>query len=608
MCGIMGFTGERPAAPELLAGLERLEYRGYDSAGLAVTSSAGLQIRRVVGRVEALARLLEQDPVAGAAGIGHTRWATHGRASVENAHPQTDCDGTLAVVHNGIIENQEELRAGLEDRGHRFRSQTDTEVVAHLLEEEADAPPMEALQKVLQQVRGSYALAVIWGRRPGLIVAARHRSPLWVGQDQEAAWLASDVQPLLGGARELYPLDEDELALLTPGKAQIVTRDGEPVERQPDKSPPEVAAAGKGEFAHFMLKEIHEAPRAVARTLEGHVDWSRGRVAEGLLLPGGQRRGLRRLWLAGMGTAYHACLLGAWWVEQIAGIPARAVLASDFRDDPPREGEGERGLLVAVSQSGETADTLEAARAAQARGIPVYALCNVPGSTLARLADRVLMTRAGTEVAVAATKSYVAQMVGLLLLALALAEGEEGRVRRSQVLDGLASSVEAVSRSLALEPAMADLSRRLVRERAVYLVGRGPDHAATLEAALKLKEVAYLHAEAMAAAELKHGSLALIEEGTALLALSGRAHLAARLASNLREAASRGADVFVWTHLDGAPFQAARRTYRLPDPGHELLAPLVQAPPLQLLAYYVGLGRGTEIDRPRNLAKSVTVE
>lgn len=608
MCGIMGYAGGKAAAPVLVQGLERLEYRGYDSVGLATISPGGLQLRRVVGRVQALAQLLEAEPVTGTTGIGHTRWATHGRASVANAHPQIDCDGRLAIVHNGIIENYQELRAGLEDRGHRFRSETDTEVIAHLLEEEGDAPPLEALQRVLHQLRGSYAVAAVWGRHPDLLVAARHRSPLWVGRGPGAAWLASDLQPLLGSSLELYPLNEDELVRLTPGRVEIFDADLQPVDREPHDEPPDMNVAEKGEYAHFMLKEIHEGPSVVARTLEGHVDWSRGRVAGGLLLPGRQRQALRRLWLAGMGTAHHACLLGAWWVERLAGIPARAVLASDFRDDPPSLEEGEGGLLVAVSQSGETADTLEAARAAQARGIPVYAICNVPGSSLTRLADRIFLTRAGAEVAVAATKSYLAQLVALLLFAVALAEGAGSRAEGAQVLDALGASVEAVARSLDLEPAMADLSRRLVRQRAVYLVGRGPDHAAGLEAALKLKEVAYLHAEAMPAAGLKHGPLALMEEGSALLALSSRPHLAGRLTSNLQEAAARGADIFLWSHLEPPSLQGVRRFYRLPDPGHPLLAPLVQAPPLQLLAYYTGLGRGTEIDRPRNLAKSVTVE
>ncbi|HEY8530702.1 MAG TPA: glutamine--fructose-6-phosphate transaminase (isomerizing) [Limnochorda sp.] len=608
MCGIMGFTGQRPAAPVLVQGLERLEYRGYDSVGLATISPQGLQLRRVVGRVQALAELLEAEPAQGTTGIGHTRWATHGRPSVANAHPHTDCHGTLAVVHNGIIENYDELRAGLEDRGHRFRSETDTEVIAHLLEEEADVPPLEALHRVLHQLRGSYAIAAIWSAQPDLVVAARHRSPLWAGRSPDAAWLASDLQPLLGGSLELFPLNEDELVRLTPGRVEIFDARLRPVEREPHTDPPELDVAEKGEYAHFMLKEIHESPSVVARTLEEHVDWSRGRVADGLLLPGRQRQALRQLWLVGMGTAYHACLLGAWWVERLAGVPARAVLASDFRDDPPGPGDGEGGLLVAVSQSGETADTLEAARVALELGIPVYAICNVPGSTLTRLADRVFITRAGAEVAVAATKSYLAQLVALVLLALALSEGERSRRERLQVLNALGASVEAVARSLDLEPAMADLSRRLVRQRAVYLVGRGPDHAACLEGALKLKEVAYLHAEAMPAAGLKHGPLALMEEGSALLALSSRPELASRLASNLHEAAARGADVFLWSHLDPPTLQGVRRFYRLPDPGHPWLAALVQAPPLQLLAYYTGLGRGTEIDRPRNLAKSVTVE
>ncbi|NLG70145.1 MAG: glutamine--fructose-6-phosphate transaminase (isomerizing) [Firmicutes bacterium] len=604
MCGIVGYVGSRPALPVLLGGLRRLEYRGYDSAGVAVVNHR-LEVLKVVGRVERLARMADPSRLTGELGIGHTRWATHGAVSDRNAHPHVDCTGHLAVVHNGIIDNHAELRRELEARGHRFVSDTDTEVVAHLLEELDQVDLAAALRAASRWLRGSWALGVVSARRPGVLAVARQDSPLVIGLGDGQQVVGSDVTAVLDLTRRVLYLRDGEVACLTPEGVTVWDADGRRVEREPFEVPWEASAVELGPYPHFMAKEIFEQPQAVRPALAGRVEPGSGRVDLGE--PGldpATLRSFQRYAIVACGTSWHAGLVGRHLLQRATGRPVSVEVASEFRYGDPMVDAGT--LTVAISQSGETADTLAAVREARRRGSPVLAIVNVEGSSLSREADWVLYTRAGPEVAVASTKAYLTQVVALHLLA-AWAAPTGAEATGLQLLQ-LPSRLEA---TLGLDPAVQELARELAGSEHLFYVGRGLDYAVALEAALKIKEISYVHAEAYAAGELKPGTLALIEPGRWVVALATQRALLAKTAGNVAEVRARGAQVVV-VGPGASPGRAelepmADRYLPLPEAPEPLL-PVLAVVPMQLLAYHAARARGCDVDRPRNLAKSVTVE
>lgn len=609
MCGIVGYVGPRSAVSILLEGLKKLEYRGYDSAGIAVLADGHLWLEKCLGKLVVLEdRIGDSYPVA-RIGIGHTRWATHGKPSDLNSHPHTDCTGKFAAVHNGIIENYLPLREWLEAEGHIFRSETDTEVLPHLVEHYYEGDLAAALRRVMSAVQGSYALVVLSEYEPGKLVAARKDSPLVVGLGDGEYFFASDVPALLAHTRDTYILDDGEVAVLSDSGVEITDQQGLPVTKPLFRVNWDAQAAEKGGYDHFMLKEIQEQPRALQDTLTGRLDPGNNRVVlDELKMTPDQIKTINKIYVVACGTAFHAGLVGKRLIERLAQIPVEADVASEFRyrdllvkpDD----------LVVVISQSGETADTLAALRAARSIGARVLAVTNVVGSTVSREADDVIYTWAGPEIAVASTKAYTTQLLCMYLLALYLAQAR-GTVAASEI-----SSLIAGLREL---PALArkvldDASRtRALAEKYAgckdtFFIGRGLDYAVALEGALKLKEISYIHAEAYAAGELKHGTLALIEADTPVLALVTQREVQDKTLNNIKEVKAREAPVI------GIAFSGSEEVEKsvdhlltIPDT-QSLLAPVLVAMILQLYAYYVSLVRGCDIDQPRNLAKAVTVE
>lgn len=621
MCGIVGYVGPRSAQEVILDGLRRLEYRGYDSAGIAAVSRGKLRVRKTEGKMDRLAALLEERPLPGSLGVGHTRWATHGAPSDANAHPHLDEGDSFAVVHNGIIENFRGLREELSAAGAVLRSETDTEVLAHLIAAEYDGDLAAALRRAIARTTGAYALAVISDREPGRIVAARLTSPLVVGLGEGEMFLASDITALLNRTRRFLVVEDGEIADVTADRVVIQTIDGEEIRREPLIADWEAGEAERGGYDHFMLKEIHEQPEVIAQTLAGRIsDDGRRAVLDDLedLSGGGDGstgdaadlRALQKIWITGCGTAYHAGLVGVTLMERLAGLPAEAVYAHElrYRFPPP----GGPDLTLAISQSGETADTLAAARMASERDSRLLALTNVVGSTLTRTADNVIYTRGGPEVAVASTKAYLAMLVGECLLALWLARrrGTVEPEREAALLAGLQALPGQIAEVLDRcgREGIGRLAADLAGSPDLYFIGRGADYATAMEGALKLKEVSYLHAEAMPAGELKHGALALIEEGTPVVAALTQDDVYDKTMSGLWETKARGARVVAVAFDDDREAdRCADRVLRIPRTDG-LLAPVLAAVPLQLLAYHTALVLGCDIDQPRNLAKSVTVE
>ncbi len=610
MCGIVGYVGPSEAAPILLDGLRRLEYRGYDSAGLAVLDGECIQVVRTVGKLVKLAEALRARPLTGTTGIGHTRWATHGAPSEPNAHPH-HVDG-VAVVHNGIIENHVALRRELQQRGVAFSSDTDTEIVAHLVAERhrQGEPLLEAVRGALGRLRGAYALAVLSEREPGRVVVARHSSPLVLGIGDGEQFCASDIPALLPYTRRMVFLEDGDLAVLEAEGVRIESVAGEAVERPEQRIDWSPVMAEKGGYKHFMLKEIFEQPRALEDTLRGRLDREGGRIR-------GEEIGLSEEWLSGVrrviflacGTSHHAAMVGRQWVEDLARLPAVAELASEFRGRDPVVGEGD--LVVAVSQSGETIDTLVAAREAKARGATVLAIVNVIGSAISRMADATFYTHAGPEIGVASTKCFTTQLANLLMLAVHLGE------RRGTLPPGRAAElVEALARVPQWTAQTLEGTRQLVRNlarhhreaRDVLFLGRGPSHPIALEGALKLKEISYVHAEGYAAGEMKHGPIALIDAQVPVFVVAPRDRHYERTLSNMQEAAAREGHVLaVVSAGDEQAGEVARDVVEVPLVPEEL-NPLLTVLPLQLFAYYVADLKGTDVDQPRNLAKTVTVE
>ncbi len=611
MCGIVGYVGPRPCVDLIVGGLRKLEYRGYDSAGVAVIGPNGLQLQRAKGKLANLAALLAQKPLAGTTGIGHTRWATHGRPSDENAHPHAF--NGVAVVHNGIIENHLELRSALQARGHRFASETDTEIFAHLIADAVDGGQRElarAVRAALSQVKGTYALAVISAQRPGQIVAAKNASPLVVGFGEKENFLASDVPALLEHTRDVVYLEEGELAVLTADGVAIEGRDGEPVRRAPRRVEWSAVAAEKNGHKHFMHKEIFEQPRAVADTIRGRMSLEQGDVVlDGFELDEAYARSLERIVVVACGTSWHAGLSGRLMIEQLARVPVEVELASEFRNRDPLVGP--RTLCLAVSQSGETADTLGAVKEARARGARAFSICNVVGSAIPRECDGgTLYTRAGPEIGVASTKAFTTQLAALFLLAVRL-----GRLRGTLDAAAARAQLEALrqvplcmEQVIRQEPSVVPLARRCASARDVLFLGRGAQFPVALEGALKLKEISYIHAEGYAAGEMKHGPIALIDESLPVVVLAVREPVYEKTLANIEEVRARGGQVFAVVS-EGDTHAASLASFALTVPeARPLLAPLLTILPLQFLAYHVADQKGTDVDQPRNLAKSVTVE
>lgn len=611
MCGIVGYVGTRKVVPILLAGLRKLEYRGYDSAGLVYYQDGALIRQRAQGKLSRLEAVVDHCIGADSTiGLGHSRWATHGAPTEVNAHPHCDCTGELVVVHNGIIENFSALKSGLLARGHRLRSETDTEVLAHLIEEHLETDLVTAVRAALAQVEGSYALAVLWAREPDLLVAARNQSPLVLGVDGDSGYLASDVPALLPYTREVVFLDDGELAVLRRGSFQALQiADGQEVAKKPVSIDWTAAMAEKGGFRHFMLKEIFEQPLTLRNTLSGRVIPDTGAVQLELGIADESLKKLERIALVACGTSWHAALLARYWLEKWVGIPVEVDIASEFRYR--RLLLNERVLTVVISQSGETADTLAGLRQAASLGSPVLAICNVVGSTMTREADGVLYTHAGPEIGVASTKAFMSQMTALLLFALYMSQLRgtlplSGQKRLGLELIGLAETLNRI-----IDPVRRSVQRIIesyYEARDFLFVGRGLNYPIALEGALKLKEISYIHAEGYAAGELKHGPIALIDPDMPVVALAPQDSSYPKLMSNVQEIRARqGRLIMIGTEGDTQLAELTPDLILLPKADENLL-PLLCTIPAQLLAYEIAARRGCDVDQPRNLAKSVTVE
>lgn len=610
MCGIVGHVGSREAAPILLDGLKRLEYRGYDSAGVAIHSNGEIRVLRAVGKLTNLERALAEQPISGQVGVGHTRWATHGRPSEINAHPHAS--GPVAVVHNGIIENHLELRSELEQEGYEVLSDTDTEIIAHLVHREVDrgAKIDEAVPRALAHVQGAYAIGVLSRDEPDRIVVAKDASPLVLGLSEDAMYCASDVPALLPYTDKVIFLEDGEMAVLKSNSVAITTLAGEEVERAPRRISWSPVMAEKDGYKHFMLKEIHEQPRAIEDTLRGRLDREHADIhGREIGLEDHDAKAIQRVVLLACGTSHHATIAGRYWLEELAGIPAVVELASEFRGRTAVVGEGD--LVVAVSQSGETIDTLIAAREAKAKGATVLAIANVNGSAIPRLADAAFYTHAGPEIGVASTKCFTAQLTALFMLSVWLGKrrGVLNDESAAPLIEGLAKVPHLITDVLDRTAAtVEDIARKYAEARDVLFVGRGLSYPIALEGALKLKEISYVHAEGYAAGEMKHGPIALIDPHVPVLVLAPKDTHYERTLSNLQEARARDALIIaVLTEGDTHAKPLCADTVELPVI-HETLTPFLTVIPLQLYAYYVADHKGTDVDQPRNLAKTVTVE
>ena len=611
MCGIVGYIGNRKVVPILLTGLHKLEYRGYDSAGIVYCREGALIRHRARGKLDQLETMLDsfigEDSTVG---IGHTRWATHGAPTELNAHPHCDCSGELVVVHNGIIENFAALKSALLDRGHKFQSETDTEVLAHLIEEHLDKGLVEAVRAALAQVEGSYALAVLWAREPDMLVAARNQSPLVLGVDSQAGYLASDVPALLPYTREVVFLDDGETAVLRRGSYALCRTDsGDRVEKKPVVIDWTASMAEKGGFRHYMLKEIFEQPQALRNTASGRIVPDTGTVHLELGIADETLKNLQRLVLVACGTSWHAALVAKYWLEKWAAIPVEVDIASEFRYR--RLLLDEKVLTVVISQSGETADTLAGMRQAASLGSKVLAVCNVVGSTMTREADGVLYTHAGPEIGVASTKAFMCQLTALFLFALymgqlrgTLAVAEQKRLGLQLI--GLADTLEHLLQPL--QTRIQQVADAYLEARDFLFVGRGLNFPIALEGALKLKEISYIHAEGYAAGELKHGPIALIDRDMPVVALAPQDSSYQKLMSNVQEIRARqGRLILIGTEGDEQLARLSEDVITLPQVDEDL-GPLLCSLPAQLLAYEIATRRGCDVDQPRNLAKSVTVE
>ncbi|CBH20624.1 MAG: hypothetical protein PWR23_1149 [Peptostreptococcaceae bacterium] len=608
MCGIVGYVGKKNAQDVILQGLEKLEYRGYDSAGIAIVEDGVIKSEKFKGRLAVLSDFLEANPIKGSLGIGHTRWATHGAPSDENSHPHLNADNTIAVVHNGIIENYVSLKEDLIAKGYKFKSQTDTEVIVHLLDSLYEGNLLEAVNKLTSIIRGAYAIGVVCSKSPNEMVAVRNESPLIVGLGQDENFIASDIPALLKYTRDVCILENGETVHLTPEKVTIYSPDKKEVKRDKFTVDWDVESASKGGYDHFMLKEIHEQPTAIKDTLLRRLDENGKIKLDDIKLTKEDLEKISKVYIVACGTAYNAGLVGRYAIEKFAQIPVEPDIASEFRYREPFIDQNT--LLIVISQSGETLDTLAAIREAKRKGARILSVTNVVGSSVARESDDVFYTWAGPEIAVASTKAYTTQMTALYMIALDLAL-TKGTITEEFYFDMIEKMKELpakVEKILENYEDIKQVAKEIKDKHSAFYLGRGLDYQTAMEGALKLKEISYIHTEAFAAGELKHGTIALIEEGTPVIAIASQERLYEKMLSNIQEVKARGAYVIAIANENRKEIEAqADRVIYVPEVD-DILAPVLTAVPTQLIAYYTSLIKGNDVDKPRNLAKSVTVE
>lgn len=608
MCGIVGYIGKKQAPSVLIEGLTKLEYRGYDSAGIAVIDDGSLKVTKCKGRLVNLKKKLEGNPLCGNIGIGHTRWATHGEPSDINSHPHVNEKGTISVVHNGIIENYEHLRKWLISKGYKFYSQTDTEVIPNLIDYFYDGNLVDAVMKTASKMEGSYALGIISSLEPDKIVAIRKDSPLIVGLGQNEYFIASDVPAILNHTRDIYYLDDKEIAVLKNDGVTVYSPEGEVVKKEAHHITWNANAAEKGGFEHFMLKEIHEQPKAIKDTMTSRIVLGKPISLDNIKITKEEIKNIEKIYIVACGTAYHASMFGKYAIEKLAKIPVEVDIASEFRYRDPLISD--KTLMIVVSQSGETADTIGALREAKAHGAKVIAITNVVGSSISREADDVLYTWAGPEIAVASTKAYTTQLVMLSTIALYLAQNK-GTMTYDQI-EAMKASMLALPKKaeevLNHKEVLQKFASNNYMHKDIFFIGRGLDYALSMEGSLKLKEISYIHSDAYAGGELKHGTIALIEDGTIVVALATQKALYEKMISNIKEVTTRGAKVLAFTMEGNTDMEnTADSVFYIPKV-NDIFAPIIGVIPLQLLAYYMAVQKGCDVDKPRNLAKSVTVE
>jgi len=608
MCGIVGYLGSKKAAPILINGLGKLEYRGYDSSGIAVLEDDVIDVEKCRGRLACLKDRVQSKEFTGTIGIGHTRWATHGEPSDVNSHPHCNGDGSIAVVHNGIIENYIVLREMLMAKGYKFLSETDTEVIPHLIDLYFEGNLEDAVIKAAKKMEGSYALGVISEKDPDKIVAVRKDSPLVIGVGENESFIASDIPAVLGDTRDVYLLEDKEFVVIKKDGITIYDENKNKVEKQIFHVTWDIDAAEKGGYDYFMLKEIYEQPKAIKDTLTSRIVKGQKIKLDGIHLTKEQIENFDKIYIIACGTAYHSGVVGKYVIERLAKIPVEIDVASEFRYRNPLITD--RTLMICISQSGETADTLAALRLAKEKGARIIAITNVVGSSISREADDVFYTWAGPEIAVASTKAYITMLIALYILALYMAEVKK-TVRETEIAkikDGLLNLPESTAEVLSDIEKIKGFVEKVYQEKDVYYLGRGLDYAVAMEGSLKLKEISYIHSEAYAGGELKHGTIALIEEGTTVIALATQEDIFDKMVSNIREVKTRGANVLGiamegHTDIEKTVDEAVYVPRVMP-----ILAPVLSVIPLQILAYYTAVRKGCDVDKPRNLAKSVTVE
>lgn len=608
MCGIVGFIGKKDASSVLIEGLSKLEYRGYDSAGVAIFDEERINVTKCKGRLINLENKLKEEPLKGSLGIGHTRWATHGEPSDLNAHPHSNEDETISVVHNGIIENYMHLREWLISKGYKFVSETDTEVIPNLIDYFYNGDLVDAVMKAVAKMEGSYAIGVICAKEPDKLVAVRKDSPLIVGLGKGEFFIASDIPAILNHTRDIYLLNDKEFVVMTQDGVKLLSQEGEEIKRDIYHVTWNADAAEKGGFEHFMIKEIHEQPKAIKDTMTSRVMPGKPITLDKITITKEQIENIDKVYIVACGTAYHAGIVGKYVIEKLARIPVEVEVASEFRYRDPIINE--RTLMIVVSQSGETADTLAALREAKANGARVIAVTNVVGSSVSREADDVLYTWAGPEIAVASTKAYVTQLIAMYIIALFFAENKKTlkELEIESIKKEMLILPERAEKVLKNKETIQKFASKTYMHKDMFFLGRGLDYAVAMEGSLKLKEISYIHSEAYAGGELKHGPIALIEKGTIVIAGATQENLYDKMVSNIKEVKTRGANVL------GIAFEGHTEIEKTVDSVlyipevKDILAPVISVIPLQLLSYYMAIQKGCDVDKPRNLAKSVTVE
>jgi glucosamine--fructose-6-phosphate aminotransferase (isomerizing) len=614
MCGIIGYIGQKQVLPVLIDGLRRLEYRGYDSAGVAVVRNGAIELRRSAGKLSNLEQVIARDPLDGDYGIGHTRWATHGRPTEENAHPHIDCTGRIVIVHNGIIENYLELKGLLQREGHTFITETDTEIVAHLVEREMQGDGLEnAVRRALLHLRGLFALVLMSADDPHKIVAVRNGPPIVVGLGDGEFFVASDIPAILAHTRDVVFLGDEEMAVVTPAGVEFTDYSGRAVSNKSTRVSWDPVMAEKAGYKHFMLKEIFEQPMAIKETVLGRGSAESGKVfLNEIEIPDAVLRQTERVLIVACGTSWHSALVGKFLIESIARVPVEVDYGSEYRYRDPIVGSNT--LAIVITQSGETADTLAALREAKRKGAASVAICNVVGSMATREADGTVYTHAGPEIGVASTKAFTSQLVALHLLALYLAQirgATTPETARPHIQEMMRLPL-LVEQTLKCEPQIEEIARRVQQRSDFLYLGRGINYPIALEGALKLKEISYVHAEGYPAGEMKHGPIALIDEYMPVVAIAPNDHVFEKMIGNIQEAKTRGAAVIALTTAGQNGIQQIldpKQDFLITVPdSHPLITPVIMAVPLQLLAYHVAIRRGCDVDQPRNLAKSVTVE